>query len=491
MGSERLPKDGISSGLRRRPINPELRRSDPVLSWVDEDGDEVAVTSDEELQVALTALTDPVYKLKVKLGDKAKDEGNSGMARGAQVHWGVVCDGCDGPVVGPRHKCLVCPDYDLCAICEAQGLHAHHKMIRLPAPCKRVAPRCHLARQVNPILGDPNIGMLANLFGGRPWMNGCQGMRPAMPATKNQAKKAEPKETKPAEKKPETEKVPEAKKTECGEPSKPATTTDHTTDQTSYNANGLPGIFADLTPLLGPLQAEQLAQFLRNISAPQQNQEPEKKEAKEKQPEQLGQLGQLGGLISTFLGPAAVEAAFPLLEALTKAGQDHLAKAGHDGQEQPRKGDHQATEEQVPAQEKEAKEKEKKDVEPKKEKEMETQDDIKEDSDFEAIPEASQKTSIYPTLPSEEQTRLWKTNLMQPENEEGQEPAEKMDSKTHASGEDMKDNEKEDKVEAALKTMQAMGFSDDGGWLSSLLRAKSGDVGKVLDAIKPSVLDRY
>merc|ERR1711963_875673 len=106
-------------------------------------------------------------------------------------------------------------------------------------------------------------------------------------------------------------------------------------------------------------QQETKCQFLRNFSAPQQNQEPEKKEAKEKQPEQqlqeqlgqldqLGQLGQLGSLISTFLGPAAVEAAFPLLEALTKAGQDHLAKAGHDGQEQPKQRDNQATEEQVP-----------------------------------------------------------------------------------------------------------------------------------------------
>merc|ERR1712004_847927 len=217
-------------------------------------------------------------------------------------------------------------------------------------------------------------------------------------------------------------------------------------------------------------------------------------DAKEKQPEQqlqeqlgqLRQLGQLGGLISTFLGPAAVEAAFPLLEALTKAGQDHLAKADQDGQEQPRKGDNQATEEHVPAQEKEAEEKEKKDVEQEKEKETETQDDIKEDSDFEVIPEMSQKTSIYPTLPSEEQTRLWKTNPSQPENKDGRETAEKMDS----GAEDINCNEKEDKVEAALKTMQAMGFSDDGGWLSSLLRAKSGDVGKVLDAIKPSVLDR-
>merc|ERR1712062_343158 len=259
-------------------IFPELRRSEPVLSWVDEDGDEVVVTSDEELQVALTALTGPVYKLKVKLGDKPKDEGNSGMARGAQVHWGVVCDGCDGPVVGPRHKCLVCPDYDLCATCEARGLHVHHKMIRMPAPCKRVAPRCHLARQVNPILGNPNIQVLANLFGGRPWVNGCQGMRPAMPATKNQAVPGEAKDTKPAEKKPETEKIPEAKKTECGEPSKPATTdADHPNDQTSANANGLPGILADLTPFMGPMQAEQLAQFLRNIFAPQEIQEPEKK----------------------------------------------------------------------------------------------------------------------------------------------------------------------------------------------------------------------
>merc|ERR1712211_132285 len=65
-------------------IFPELRRSEPVLSWVDEDEDEVVVTSDEELQVALTALTGPVYKLKVKLGDKAEDGGNSGMGRPTQ-----------------------------------------------------------------------------------------------------------------------------------------------------------------------------------------------------------------------------------------------------------------------------------------------------------------------------------------------------------------------------------------------------------------------
>merc|ERR1712228_759954 len=102
---------------------------------------------------------------------------------------------------------------------------------------------------------------------------------------------AGPKDTKPAEKKPETEKVPEAKKTECGEPSKPATTTDadHTTDQTSSNADGLPGILADLTPLLGPLQTEQLSQCLGNILGSQQQMEAEQKKPEQELQEHLGQ----------------------------------------------------------------------------------------------------------------------------------------------------------------------------------------------------------
>ena len=48
------------------------------------------------------------------------------------------------------------------------------------------------------------------------------------------------------------------------------------------------------------------------------------------------------------------------------------------------------------------------------------------------------------------------------------------------------DDAEDPKVAGALAQMQAMGFSDDGGWLSDLLKAKSGDVGKVLDAIQPN-----
>ena len=463
---------------------PAFRRSEPVLSWVDEEGDEVVVASDEELEIALAALPGPVYKFRVRLTDTKKDGNRPGMARprSDQVHPGVTCDGCEGPVLGPRYKCLTCPDYDLCGSCEARGLHVQHKMIRLPAPCKRGSggpARCHLARanmQRGPfpafspssMLGNPNVHMLAGLLGGKPWVTGCQA-KTASPTMKKPAEKSEPTPKSETAKKPEGEKNPEAKKTECGEPTKTSKSANPATP------NGLPGILADLTPLLGPVQSEQLSQFLGNILGSQQQ-----VEAGQKKPEQELQehLGQLGGLISSFIGPAAVEAAFPLLEALAKAGQ---------AQEE-----NQSTQEPAPKEETE--QKKNMDVEPEKEKspveKTEIQDENKEDSDFEVIPEASSKSNVYPTLPTEEQTRLWKTDPREStdnEKEDGNQVDEgdQAELKTHDTEKDANDNGHDDKVAAALKTMKAMGFSDDGGWLSNLLKAKCGDVGKVLDTIQP------
>jgi len=51
------------------------------------------------------------------------------------VHHGIICDGCDqNGVQGVRFKCLVCPDYDLCATCEGKRIHDEHPMIRVPKP---------------------------------------------------------------------------------------------------------------------------------------------------------------------------------------------------------------------------------------------------------------------------------------------------------------------------------------------------------------------
>jgi len=49
------------------------------------------------------------------------------------IHYGVTCDGCGVvPIKGVRFKCLVCPNYDLCAVCEAKNAHpADHTLLKL------------------------------------------------------------------------------------------------------------------------------------------------------------------------------------------------------------------------------------------------------------------------------------------------------------------------------------------------------------------------
>lgn len=43
------------------------------------------------------------------------------------IHTGIVCDGCNCQVVGIRHKCLDCPDFDLCDSCVNSGRKETHE----------------------------------------------------------------------------------------------------------------------------------------------------------------------------------------------------------------------------------------------------------------------------------------------------------------------------------------------------------------------------
>ncbi|XP_022822462.1 protein ref(2)P-like isoform X3 [Spodoptera litura] len=127
-------------------VYPGLKTKTYSVAWKDEDGDNVVISSDDEVMTALQVLGGDVIRLFVYCkSEEPKDEGcdivftavagNPTEAPGAPaVHYGVVCDSCDGSVVGFRYKCSICDDYDLCSRCEAAGRHPEHCMIRVPAP---------------------------------------------------------------------------------------------------------------------------------------------------------------------------------------------------------------------------------------------------------------------------------------------------------------------------------------------------------------------
>nr|XP_018900569.1 PREDICTED: sequestosome-1 isoform X1 [Bemisia tabaci] len=140
-----------------RAMFPPLRNSTSnfKVSWKDDDGDLIAITSDEELLIALTEMSgQEIRKLYVSILPNSVDEtqfprGPANVANGTQ-HANVVCDHCAGPVQGYRYKCIQCPDFDLCANCEMRGAHSDHFMIRLSNPLplsnvnKQLRPKQHV-----------------------------------------------------------------------------------------------------------------------------------------------------------------------------------------------------------------------------------------------------------------------------------------------------------------------------------------------------------
>ncbi|XP_018592824.1 sequestosome-1 isoform X1 [Scleropages formosus] len=133
-----------------------LRHTTFQMYYKDEDGDMIAFSSDDELMMGLSCIKDDTFRLFIKERKEHKRDflhGSQGPAPfppmhphmppgpphmppppHAMVHPNVTCDGCEGPVVGTRFKCTVCPDYDLCTPCQAKGLHKEHTLLPIWHP---------------------------------------------------------------------------------------------------------------------------------------------------------------------------------------------------------------------------------------------------------------------------------------------------------------------------------------------------------------------
>jgi sequestosome 1 len=161
-------------------VFPSVPAEDIELSWADAEGDHISISSDDELLEALDQFDGSIFKVHLRRREKprscygpqpvfcplpchpppqppthGKHGGGDGMEeetppaeqaatnstsqppqepKEGPHHVGVVCDGCSSGIYGVRYKCLVCPDYDLCATCEKKGEHVNHNMVSIRDP---------------------------------------------------------------------------------------------------------------------------------------------------------------------------------------------------------------------------------------------------------------------------------------------------------------------------------------------------------------------
>jgi len=109
------------------------------FAWIDEDGDRVLLSSGAELDEALRVMAhlhantvrfEIVISIDNLQGERCFPKNDGPKAQ----HPGITCDECCiCPVVGPRFKCTVREDFDLCEICEAK-MPQPYPMIKIYTP---------------------------------------------------------------------------------------------------------------------------------------------------------------------------------------------------------------------------------------------------------------------------------------------------------------------------------------------------------------------
>ncbi|GLV39295.1 refractory to sigma P [Carabus blaptoides fortunei] len=151
---------------------PKLREKIFKLLWQDNDGDEVTISSDEELMIALSEFKSNVCKFIVRLPPSA-DEMHinvkipnlsdlfSTLTSFAgfcplftEIQAEMSCNSCKQPLTSIRYKCVECVRYYQCGECEHKQVHPEHMMLRLTKSpnAESLVPKCiqifknHLAR---------------------------------------------------------------------------------------------------------------------------------------------------------------------------------------------------------------------------------------------------------------------------------------------------------------------------------------------------------
>ncbi|GAB1863321.1 Sequestosome-1 [Camponotus japonicus] len=118
-------------------IFPNLRGKNFTVTWRDEEDEYITISTNEELDIALDEMAKSNYyknyfKLYIKIHRNEEQPDMINIEK--TVHPGVICDVCEKPIFGFRFKCMQCPDYDLCSECMMIGNHHDHYLVRMTEP---------------------------------------------------------------------------------------------------------------------------------------------------------------------------------------------------------------------------------------------------------------------------------------------------------------------------------------------------------------------
>merc|ERR1712240_603923 len=441
-----------------KTVFPQLKNLNFSISWTDEDGDNVIIGNDEELIIALTEIPGPLYKINVVVKKAEKrnapvNEAVGGEAESEQaVHYGVTCDGCEmNPIIGNRYKCVVCDDYDLCESCHAAGQY----------PC--AALKHNMMKITNPGYTFPQ-----RLF---------KRMQVLQERANKKQKKEENKENKDEE-----NRAPRGGCRGFGP-----------RGRGMFGPRGR-GMFGPMGPM-GPLgqgiwtaqSASALDAMMKgwagDCSSSEANSNPQAKDSTASNDGATPSRHAEAHSAAHAAHSAAMNNAF---SGMTMTGsEDYFKNVGNfvaaaldplgidvkidietpDGKQSTQTSSKTRNIEII--KEKAAEDSgEKKDEvkEPSSEKQVEVMQDDKEPEVSKNSKEEEKAKTLYPSLAETSQGATASAT-----------PTAPVFTAEHP----------DPRIQVALQAMMNMGFTNDGGWLTSLLEAKNGDIGKVLDILQP------